>query len=479
LYRLKEESVTNVDSSEVSFSYQYDAVGNRVYSIEDGVHTKYTYDSNDRLQKQGGVTYSYDDNGNTVQITEEGDVTKLSYDGDNRLIGVVTEENGQVTSTVSYAYDADGNRVQTVADGQLTQYVVDSNDTLAQVVTELDSNNQVQVAYLYGDDLVSQYRGNDVSYYHYDGLGSTRTLTDSTATVTNTYIYEAFGGLTEQTGETENNYLFTGEQIDPNTGNYYLRNRFYSPDNGGRFLSMDSFDGLSQEPVTLHKYLYGNGDPVNMVDPTGYFSLGSFSASSTIRGILTTMDRIDTGLNILDAVFNEDSEEAPSIMPTKKGFGMSILLGMAGKAGSKLLHLFTKKAKKLGKKRRLYRGVNQHNIAFDDAKKGIVKGSYFAPTAFFKSTREKHNTGYNGTHNSPFSSWTPQMPIARNFALRNQPPGKKGRGFGVVIIAKIRTFRIFKSPDRKAIATIEGRQFSREYEFLVVGPVIGIPIFVK
>ena len=95
LYRLKEEAVTK-DGNVTSFSYTYDNVGNRVYSIEDGVHTQYTYDSNDRLQKQGGVTYSYDDNGNTVQITEEGDVTRLSYDGDNRLIAVVTEENGVV-----------------------------------------------------------------------------------------------------------------------------------------------------------------------------------------------------------------------------------------------------------------------------------------------------------------------------------------------------------------------------------------------
>jgi YD repeat-containing protein len=108
LYRLKEEAITQEDGSETSFSYQYDAVGNRVYSIEDGVHTKYTYDANDQLLKQGGATYQYDNNGNTTRITEESNVMHLSYDGDNRLIEVVTEENGETTSTVTYAYDASG-----------------------------------------------------------------------------------------------------------------------------------------------------------------------------------------------------------------------------------------------------------------------------------------------------------------------------------------------------------------------------------
>ena len=175
---------------------------------------------------------------------------------------------------------------------------------MAQVIAELDQDNQVKVAYLYGNDLISQYRGNNISYYHYDGLGSTRTLTDSTATVTNTYRYEAFGGLTEQTGETENNYLYTGEQLDPNTGNYYLRERYYNPAND-RFLSMDSFAGIPQNPVTLHKYLYGNADPVNMVDPTGYFSLGSLSAGNSVSGILNAMSRIDAGLNLLDVALGK------------------------------------------------------------------------------------------------------------------------------------------------------------------------------
>jgi RHS repeat-associated protein len=61
---------------------------------------------------------------------------------------------------------------------------------------------------------------------------------------------------------------YRGEQYDTNLGLYYLRARYYNP-NTGRFLSRDPEDGKATDPATLHKYLYANGDPVNMTDPNG------------------------------------------------------------------------------------------------------------------------------------------------------------------------------------------------------------------
>jgi hypothetical protein len=34
-------------------------------------------------------------------------------------------------------------------------------------------------------------------------------------------------------------------------------------------MSRDPKDGYIDEPASLHKYLYANGDPVNGIDPTG------------------------------------------------------------------------------------------------------------------------------------------------------------------------------------------------------------------
>jgi RHS repeat-associated protein len=77
-------------------------------------------------------------------------------------------------------------------------------------------------------------------------------------------------------------YLYTGEQIDPDLGMYYLRARYYQP-GLGRFWSLDSYEGQRGNPLSLHKYLYCHGNPVNGVDPSGHeFSLGGISASSSI-----------------------------------------------------------------------------------------------------------------------------------------------------------------------------------------------------
>jgi RHS repeat-associated protein len=61
---------------------------------------------------------------------------------------------------------------------------------------------------------------------------------------------------------------YRGEQYDPDLGLYYLRARYYNPATG-RFLSRDPEDGYTNDPASLHKYLYVGGDPVNALDPMG------------------------------------------------------------------------------------------------------------------------------------------------------------------------------------------------------------------
>jgi len=136
-------------------------------------------------------------------------------------------------------------------------------------------------------------------------LGSTRILTDSIGTVQNSYGYQAFGELDYQFGTLENSYLFTGEQYDNNVGFYYLRARFYNPQIG-RFQNMDVFPGMQFEPVTLHKYMYGNGSPANFVDPSGYFSLIEQGMAQRIAIILATTaytDVIIANLSPADGLF--------------------------------------------------------------------------------------------------------------------------------------------------------------------------------
>ena len=55
----------------------------------------------------------------------------------------------------------------------------------------------------------------------------------------------------------------------------------------GRFTSMDSYLGSVDDPVSLHKYLYVNANPVNYIDPSGYNSYGEMNLALKIQLILT------------------------------------------------------------------------------------------------------------------------------------------------------------------------------------------------
>ncbi len=331
LYRLTGETITDLVNGNYSASYQYDAVGNRIYEIVNGVHTAYTYDSNDRLQQQGGTIYTYDDNGNTLSETLNGNTVTYSYDAGNRLVQVT-----QGGISTDYAYNHNGIRISKTEGGVTTVYTVDENRDYAQVVLETTSAGQV--VYTYGDDLISQDRDGVLSLYHYDGLGSTRFLSDAGGAVTDRYDYTAFGGLLNQTGGTENLYLFAGEQFDGALGLYYLRARYYDQ-GSGRFTQMDSWVGSNYDPIKLHKYLYANVDPVTYTDPTGNFSIGSFMSAINVMGTLYSI--ASTTYNVFQIASGEKD------MLTAREAGSAIILNMLGSAGGKVIGFFGKKVVQL------------------------------------------------------------------------------------------------------------------------------------
>ena len=116
-------------------------------------------------------------------------------------------------------------------------------------------------------------------------------MTDLTASVTDTYDYDAFGNLISRTGTTPNDYLYSGEQFDANLGFYYLRARYMNPASG-RFVSTDSFGGNKSDPTSLHKYLYANVDPISNHDPSGYASISETLTTFGVNGVLNTISTL-------------------------------------------------------------------------------------------------------------------------------------------------------------------------------------------
>ena len=283
LYRLTTETVTaDPHNKNGVASYTYDAVGNENASsatLPPAGGISYTYDADDRLSSD-----QYDSNGNTILSGGVSD----TYDFENHLI-----EKGAVT----VVYDADGNRVSETVAGTTTNYLVDTiNPTgYAQVVDELQSGT-VTRTYAYGLERIDENQKLSgtwtPNFYGCDGHGSVRQLTSTAGAVTDSYDYDAFGNLINSTGSTPNNYLFAGEQYDPALNLYYNRARYLNTTTG-RFWSMDTNEGDDQSPISLHKYLYASGNPVNRMDPSGHQDIIEEVGAEAVDSVLEEQSAIE------------------------------------------------------------------------------------------------------------------------------------------------------------------------------------------
>ncbi len=298
LYRVTGESFT-FNSQPSTLNYAYDPVGNRLSRTVAGAPLQpqsFGFDANDRLNSD-----SYDANGNTLFGQGFGQSQADRYDSENRLVQRVATLNSQ-PSTIHCTYDGDGDRVSktvtTATNTVTTYYVVDDlNPTgYSQVLEEHVSFNlqpaTLNCIYTYGHTLISQDRLEGTiwrtSFYGFDGHNNVRYLTDIDGRVTDTYDYDAYGNLISRTGTTPNNYLFSGQQFDPDLGLYYLRARYHNPDTG-RFWTQDSYEGTGSDPSSLHKYTYCGNNPVNAWDPSGNFSIAEMGHVGMIGGLSTAL----------------------------------------------------------------------------------------------------------------------------------------------------------------------------------------------
>jgi RHS repeat-associated protein len=291
LYRLTQEKVSENGNLKNVTDYTFDKVGNRLSKLETvgGIATEitYQYDSNDRLEweKVNNVlssSYQYNNNGSTIQKAEGEKISTYRWNQEKRLIGVTTAD-GKV---ISYTYDCQGDRQSVTVDGVITRYVVDKNLPYTQVLEEW-VNGSLEASYVYGNDLISQERNGIRSTYLVDGLGSTTGLSDDNGNLTDQYVYDAYGQLSKTVGQTQNNYLFAGEQWDKNLEEYYLRQRYYQPETG-RFTRQDTYEGSQEEPLSLNKYIYAHNNPVINVDPSGLLVAEQAATMQLISQAATT-----------------------------------------------------------------------------------------------------------------------------------------------------------------------------------------------
>ncbi len=303
LNRLVKEVISNPGFSAQTIEYTYDAVGNRLGKTGSVTGlTTYSYDENDQLvtETTNGVTttYSYDRNGNLITEQSVSKTVTYEWDSENRLLGTTTVD-ATGTQRVQYQYDASGTRVATITNGQETRYLVDSNRQYAQVIEEYTPAGITTASYVYGDTLLSQRRNGSTSFYLFDGHSGVRQLTNAAGAVTDTYLYDGYGNLLQRNGSTVNPYLYRGEQTDSNSGLQYLRARYYDQQSG-RFLSTDPFEGWQEQPMSRHRYLYGNNNPITYIDPSGRVAtMGETSITFAILNTLQQLFFLQQGASLL------------------------------------------------------------------------------------------------------------------------------------------------------------------------------------
>ncbi|HNW83880.1 MAG TPA: RHS repeat-associated core domain-containing protein, partial [bacterium] len=135
------------------------------------------------------------------------------------------------------------------------------------------------------EKIISQTKDGQISFFLYDGFGSTRILTDLNGTSTDLYEYDAYGNITTQSVTAGTSYLYRNEQYDTETQTYYLRARQYSPETG-RFTQMDSWGGSLSRPLSLNKYNYTESNPVMGIDPSGRFMVMEMMAMLAVEKVM-------------------------------------------------------------------------------------------------------------------------------------------------------------------------------------------------
>lgn len=74
----------------------------------------------------------------------------------------------------------------------------------------------------------------------------------------------------------------------------------------GRFWTQDSYEGASHDPLSLHKYLYANANPITFTDPSGHISIAEAMGhvqSIAIRAAVFALysQRLHNTLNLVGA----------------------------------------------------------------------------------------------------------------------------------------------------------------------------------
>lgn len=201
---------------------------------------------------------TYDKAGNLQQGFDQ----YFEYNNYNQLARV-RQNNANGTIIEEYSYDDQGERIKKV-EPQINQTTYYISDNFIQVVNSTGAYNTTY--YFDGNTLIGRKDPDGKKFfYHPDHLGSTDLVTNETGGVAEETTYKPYGEI--QSGG-DSRFLYTGKELDDNTGLYYYGARYYDP-LFHHFTQPDQNIPNIYNPQDLNRYAYVRNNPYKYVDPSG------------------------------------------------------------------------------------------------------------------------------------------------------------------------------------------------------------------
>jgi len=250
-YHFEFDGIGNMTLNESARSEPLRHEGARLHSYEGpgGPQSIYEYDANGCMRTRPGMTLEFDRRDMLVRVVREDSMdVEFAYDYAARRIRKRVRSGATVQDTIYI-----GESFEVRPDGTRIRYISDPEGAATLVVRQ----------------------GAGTQVLHHDYLGNTIVVRNTDTGQAREVHYLPYGEMRNPGGDV-GEVLFAAKRLDPETGFYYFRMRYYDP-SIGRFISPDPIAVVNAErgrlrPLALHPYVYALDNPQRYTDRNGLWT---------------------------------------------------------------------------------------------------------------------------------------------------------------------------------------------------------------